>query len=215
MRSSVLTRRLLLLITSATVGFCSLAKTAKANRTVQFINNQQKAAQSNCPTEVTTLTAMLLRDIPNYTNRVLQRTTAVLPWNDFDQTRAAAGEFVRRPYRPSHVVVAGQADLTPLDLSNYTYTTDPAAGGPLTQIFFTTLSRQYSGLRAQEVQEYHWIFLTQTSAGWRLAFMFSEIDNPQTHPSPMPPRESSQNSVGQALQIWLKDCRAGVLNPLP
>ena len=176
-----------------------------------------------CPTDISTLTGMLLRDIPSYTNRVLQRTVAVLPWTEADELRLEAGMFVRRPYRPSSVLIAGQANLTPLDLNDYTYTTSPDAGGPLSQVFFTTLSRQYSGqssrLRAEEVQEYHWLFLTPTADGWRLAFMFSAIDNPETTPSPLPlsplpPRESSRNSVGQAVQIWLKDCRAGAVELL-
>lgn len=221
--------RLFTLIISVIVGNFGVLREAKANRTVQSTEvkvatstesrkqqpqKQQSQKQQrgvSCPTDTTTLTSMLLRDIPNYTNRVLQRTTAVLPWTEADTIREAAGELVRQPYRPSHVIVAGQADLTPLDLTPYTYTTDPEAGGPLTQVFFTTLSRQYWDLRAVEVQEYHWLFLAQTTDGWQLAFMFSEIDNPQTEPSPMPPRESSQSSVGQALQLWLKDCRAGIL----
>ncbi|MGB5915865.1 MAG: hypothetical protein WBG63_13440 [Phormidesmis sp.] len=167
-----------------------------------------------CPTDVDTITGMLLRDIPSYTNRVLQRTVAVLPWTETDELRLEAGMFVRRPYRPSSVLIAGQANLTPLDLNNYTYTTSPDAGGPLSQVFFTTLSRQYSGLRIEEVQEYHWLFLTPTADGWWLAFMFSAIDDPETTPSPLPPRESSRSSVGQAVQIWLKDCRAGAVELL-
>ncbi len=164
-----------------------------------------------CPADVSLLTDMLLRDIPSYTNRVLQRTVAILPWTDADRLRLEEGLFVRQPYRPSSVLIAGQANLTPIDLKDYTYTTSADAGGPLTQIFFTTLSRQYSGLRVDEVQEYHWLFLTPTTDGWRLAFMFSAIDDPETTPSPLPPRESSRSSVGQAVQIWLRDCRAGAL----
>ncbi|MEL7332243.1 MAG: hypothetical protein AAFN12_08335 [Cyanobacteria bacterium J06560_2] len=168
----------------------------------------------SCPSEPAALVGLMIRDIPDYTNRVIQRTVAVLPWTEADERRVAAGEFVRRPYRPSHVIVAGQPDLTPLDLNEYAYTTDPDAGGELTQVFFTTLSRQYSDLRAEEVQQYHWLFLTQTTDGWRLAFMFSAIDTPQTNPSPMPPRESSQSSVGQAVRIWLKDCRADAIQAI-
>ncbi|MGD1900033.1 MAG: hypothetical protein ACFB16_24190, partial [Phormidesmis sp.] len=162
-----------------------------------------------CPSEATTLTTLLLRDLPSYTNRVLQRTVAVLPWTDAARLRSAEDELVRQPYRPSYVIVASQADLTPIDLSEYTYTTDAAAGGPLTQVFFTTLSRQYSDLRVSDVQEYHWAFLAPAADGWRLAFMFSAIDDPRLTSSPMPPRESSRSSVGQAVRTWLRDCRAG------
>lgn len=167
-----------------------------------------------CPADIETLSALMMRDLPNYTNRVLQRTVAVLPWTEADELRQANGEFVRSPYRPSHVLVAGQVDLTPLDLNEYAFTTSPEAGGPLTQMFFTTLSRHYSGLQADEVQEYHWLFLTQTPEGWRLAFMFSSVDDANDSRAPLPPTESSSSSVGQAVQIWLRDCRAGAIDAI-
>ena len=158
-----------------------------------------------CPPDIETLTALLIRDLPNYTNRVIQRTVAALPNNRVDG---------RAPYRPSYVLIAGRLELEPLDLNEYAFTTSPEAGGPLTQVFFTTLSRQYSGLRVNEVQQFHWLFLTQASDGWRLALMFSAIDDVQTVRSPTPPRESSESSVGQAVQLWLRDCRASAIYPL-
>ena len=167
-----------------------------------------------CPTDTAELTELMLRDLPNYTNRVLQRTVAVLPPAEADEQREREGEFVREPYRPSHVLIAGQANLTPLDLNDYTYTTSTEAGGPLKQVFFTTLSRQYFGLRDSEVQEYHWLFLTQTTDGWRRAFMFSSVDNAQSTRAALPPFESSGSSVGQAVQLWLRDCRAGAIASL-
>lgn len=158
-----------------------------------------------CPDDVETLTALLIRDLPNYTNRVLQRTVAALPGNQTDG---------REAYRPSYVLVAGRAEFEPIDLDDYTFTTDSAAGGPISQVFFTTLSRQYAGLRDRQVQEYHWLFLTQAEDGWRLAFMFSSIDDDRTIGAALPPRENSEGSVGKAVQIWLKDCRAGAIYPL-
>ncbi|MGB3297576.1 MAG: hypothetical protein WBA76_04845 [Phormidesmis sp.] len=166
---------------------------------------------SICPSDIEPLTAALIRDIPNYTNRVLQRTVAVLPNSSAD---SLSDSIARAPYRPSYVLIAGRPELEPLDLSNYALTTDPEAGGPLTQVFFTTLSRQYSGLRVNEVQEYHWLFLAQVPDGWWLAFMFSAIDDADTVRSPLPPRENSEGSVGQAVQLWLRDCRAGVIDRL-
>jgi hypothetical protein len=185
-------------------------------------------SRNACPTEPEALTAALIRDIPNYTNRVLQRTTAVLnnaesslenpfsdnllnnPLNDL----STASILTRSPYRPSYVLVAGSLNLTPLDLNEYAFTTAPEAGGPLTQVFFTTLSRQYSGLRFNEVQEYHWLFLAPTADGWWPAFIFSSVDNPATVRAPSPPRENSRGSVGQAVQLWLRDCRAGTIEPV-
>lgn len=162
-------------------------------------------ARTQCPADIETLTAMLLRDLPDYTNRVLQRTVAALPGNEVDG---------REPYRPSHVLIAGRAEFEPLDLQTYALTTDPEAGGPLVQVFFTTLSRQYSRLRWQDVQEYHWLFLARADDGWWPAFIFSALDNAETSRAPMPPRENSQGSVGQAVQLWLRDCRAAAVYPL-
>lgn len=185
-----------------------------------------------CPADVETLTTLMIRDIPNYTNRVLQRTSAVLQWTEADELRLAAGELVRQAYQPSHVLIAGQVNLEPLDLAEYTYTTSPEAGGPIEQVFFTTRSRQYSqqsfgsvgrdpgsdssrningDISAEDVEEFHWAFLTQTTGGWRLAFMFSSVDDVDNRRTALPPRENSQGSVGQAVQLWLRDCRAGAI----
>jgi len=165
-----------------------------------------------CPTDIETLTALILRDIPDYTNRVLQRTVAVIPNRNINSP--SSNSILNEPYRPSFVLIAGRPDLEPIDLNEYAFTTDAAAGGPLTQVFFTTLSRQYSGLKVNEVQEYHWLFLAAAPDGWWLSFMFSAIDNADTERSPLPPRENSQGSVGKAIQLWLRDCRAGAIDRL-
>ncbi len=167
-----------------------------------------------CPTTAESLTRLLIRDIPNYTNRVLQRTVAVIPHREGAAVQSVGSPLRREPYRPSYVLIAGRPELDPVDLNQYAFTTEPDSGGPLTQLFFTTLSRQYSGLKANELQEYHWLFLSQADDGWRLAFMFSAVDDVETVRSPTPPRENSEGSVGQAVQLWLKDCRAGAINPL-
>lgn len=167
---------------------------------------------TQCPTDIEPLAELLVRDIAGYTNRVLQRTVAVLPWTEADVLRTLeSNEIVREPYRPSSVLIAGKLNLEPLELNEYAFTTSPQTGGEVTQLFFTTLSRQYSGLQVKETQEYHWVFLTQSVDGWRLAFMFSAIDGLPIVQIITPPRESSESSVGQAIQLWLRDCRAGVI----
>lgn len=224
-------------------GLCSVVQPpVRAHTNIPNVENIEKMAETEteprpydpirppmtCPADVETLTALMIRDIPNYTNRVLQRTSAVLQWTEADELRLAAGELVRQPYRPSHVLIAGQINLEPLDLADYTYTTSPEAGGPIEQVFFTTRSRQYSqqslgntdsgisqnisrNISTEEIEEFHWAFLTQTTDGWRLAFMFSSVDDVDNHRPALPPRENSQGSVGQAIQLWLRDCRAGAI----
>ena len=183
----------------------TVSKPAVSNPSEEVVPFAPLRPQTACPTDVETLAALLIRDLPGYTNRVLQRTVAALPNNETDG---------REAYRPSTVLVAGRAEFEPIDLDDYTFTTESGAGGPISQVFFTTLSRQYAGLRDRQVQEYHWLFLTQAKDGWRLAFIYSAIDDDLTVGAALPPRENSEGSVGKAVQLWLRDCRAGAIYPL-
>ena len=160
-------------------------------------NSLQLATAISCPSDVETLTSLLLHDLPSYANRVMQRS--------------------RRPNRTadsfSYVVVAGRPEFEPLTLGPGQYT-PPSTGAdpePPQQIFFTTLERQYRGGKTSEIQLYHWLFLTQTTDGWRLAMMFSQIGSSAPERPPTPPRESSKGIVGQAVSLWLRDCRAGAI----
>ncbi len=152
---------------------------------------------SKCPTDVKTLTSMLMRDIPSYANRVLRRVRRL------DRT---ANSF-------SYVIVAGNPEFEPLQLGPGEYTSAASATNlePPQQVFFTTLERQYLGGKATESQHYHWLFLSQTPGGWRLVMMFSRIGSSSRERSPTPPRESSNGVIGQAVSIWLQDCRAGAI----
>ncbi|MEL6936593.1 MAG: hypothetical protein AAFO59_07990 [Cyanobacteria bacterium J06607_17] len=148
-----------------------------------------------CPENFDTLTDLLIRDIPSYTNRVIQSSVADIP----------------TAYRPAYVIAANHPERTPLDIEERVYTTNPGSGEPLHQLFFTTLERQYSGLDDTSINHFHWLFLAPSEAGWHMVFMFSAIkaeDEVQ-----LPPRDSSQGSVGQAVQRWLRDCRAEAIVP--
>jgi hypothetical protein len=165
-----------------------------------FAPNWAVAAKStiDCPADVETLTSLLIRDLPSYTNRVIQRSRRL---------NRTVDSF-------SYVLVAGKAEFTPLTLGPGQYTSASATDlEPPQQVFFTTLERQYQSGKAFEFQLYHWLFLTQTSSGWRVAMMFSRIGSSRQGRPPTPPRESSKGSVGQAVTTWLRDCRAGVIRP--
>ncbi|MEM9904475.1 MAG: hypothetical protein AAF921_05555 [Cyanobacteria bacterium P01_D01_bin.44] len=160
---------------------------------------------TSCPEDISQLTELLTRDLPSYTNRVLQRSLG--------EIRTDFSTPALDQYRPAHVLLAGQTELVPLDITDRVYTTSPTAGDSLAQIFFTTLEREYSGTRAITLQHLHWAFLTPSETGWRLAFMFSTLDDP-TQPDPiLPPRESTLGSIGQAVKLWLRDCRTGNIYP--
>lgn len=149
-----------------------------------------------CPGDVETLTALMLKDLPSYANRVMQRSR----------------RSVRTPSSAISVLVAGRPEFEPLTLGPGPYTPPASASDlePPQQVFFTTLERQYRGGKASYTQLYHWLFLTQTPEGWRVATMFSRIGSSSGRP-PTPPQESSKGVVGQAVNIWLRDCRAGAI----
>src|SRR5919199_3390038 len=151
---------------------------------------------SKCPADVEKLTSLMLKDLPSYANRVMQRTRR--------STRTSSSS--------SYVVVAGRQEFEPLTLGPGQYTPPASTTDlePPKQVFFTTLERQYLGGKASYMQLYHWLFLAQTRDGWRVAMMYSRFGSSSGRP-PTPPQESSRGIVGQAVSNWLRDCRAGAI----
>ena len=138
----------------------------------------------------------LLRDLPSYTNRASQR----------------ARRLKRKTDVYSYMSLAGKPDFTPLPLNPGINTTDAPKSSEekVEQVFFTTLERQYTRGRAVQLQEFHWLFLTKSQSGWRMVTMFSQIGSyPVTKNPPTPPRDSSNGTVAQGINAWLRDCRAG------
>ena len=145
--------------------------------------------------DVEILTAQLLKDLPSYANRVSQR--------------------LRRPNRTfdiyTYVLLAGRPEFAPLTLGPGEYLpSEPAALDETTrQVFITTLERQYTDGKPVQLQEYHWLFLTKTDSGWRLAMMFSRTGTYPSKQPPTRPRDSSNGVIAQAVRTWLRDCQAG------
>lgn len=162
-----------------------------------------------CPTDLETLLPLLLRDLPSYANRKIQN----------------ARRFGGSLRTTSYVIIAGRPETAPLTLGPGVYA--PAAPNAsdqngFQQVFLTTLERSYSTRFLQEVQHYHWLFLTPVSDGWRLGMMYSRIgEGPDAgkavtgddYTVTTPPQESSTGAIGQAVQDWLRDCRAGKISP--
>ena len=146
-----------------------------------------------CPEDLQELTPYLLRDLPNYSNRVIQRTQ----------------KYNREAGIRNFIITAGKAEFEPLDLPRIEYHShnknDPE------QVFFTVLERQYKDNEVTNIQTYHWLFLTQTDSGWRTVMMFSRFGDSQDSIPPAPPRETTDGIIGQAVQLWLNDCRASTV----
>lgn len=146
--------------------------------------------QASCPQNFETLSDLLIRDIPSYTNRILQSSVA----------------DISTAYRPTYVITASRPERMPLEITDRVYTTPSDSSEDLHQLFFTTLERQYSGLDTVAIEHFHWLFLAPDENGWQMVFMFSAIEAEDG--AQIPPRDSSQGSVGQAVRRWLTDCAA-------
>jgi hypothetical protein len=189
----------------------------RADATPLLVANQSAAKPSQtsftCPNQLPELTALLLRDLPAYSNRIIQRTQ--------DLNQAAGNE--------NYIITASKAEFEPLDLPRLSYDQSKHIGdrvarseaSPLgypkgnrqpEQVFFTVLERQYIQGKIVDTQTYHWLFLTLTHSGWRTVMLFSRFGNPQEGGLPTPPKETTNGIIGRGVQLWLRDCRAGTVS---
>jgi hypothetical protein len=159
-------------------------------RAIAFSNNLENVS---CPRDLETLTNRLLKDLPSYTNRVIQRS------RQLDRNYDIA----------TYVLLAGRPEFKPLPLKSLQY--NPVLPDTSQQVFFTTLERQYGNNKVIRRQNYHWLFLTQSSDGWRLALVFTQFGAARKDEPPNPPQENSNGAIGQAIRLWLRDCRAGTI----
>jgi hypothetical protein len=163
------------------------------NTVVNSTKNPTKK-KSTCPNNVPELTKLLLKDLPAYGNRVIQRTQV--------RNQAAGIE--------NYILTASQAEFKPLQLPRLPYDQIDAAQEP-TQVFFTVLERQYIQDEIVDISSYHWLFLTSTTKGWQTVMLFSRFGNTTENSPPAPPRETTEGIIGQGIQLWLRDCNAGTV----
>jgi hypothetical protein len=153
----------------------------------------QLVAQFNqCPARLPQLAELLVRDLPSYANRVVQRRRQKLGLNY------------------SNYLVAGRPETTPQLIENPEYRPASPATAPL-QLYLSTLEQRFVGRQSSNFQQFHWLFLAKGKKDWHLVTMYSRQG--RTSGEPLPPIESLQSSVGEAVQIWLRDCNAGVIKP--
>jgi hypothetical protein len=158
--------------------------------------------QNACPAELEPLLAGLLRDLPSYANRVARRSLGV--------NEGVAGYGT--------LLLAGRAEFEPLDISDRRFGSSSGEPDAVRQVFFTTLERQYTATEQIHLQQFHWLFITLGSDGWYPVAMFSRLGVDPVRETalrpPTPPQESSDSVVGQAVRLWLRDCRAGAVYPV-
>ncbi len=183
---------------------------------------------STCPENLEALITQMLPDLPGYANRVLRREP---PWSQADLkiyvVIAGNPEFEPLPTTGSGRSTTGRrrtrlenslpslnskpnsesepesssSDLpqTPPQTPNDELKDDPQ------QVFLTTLERQYRGNQVVEIPRYHWLFLTKTTQGWRLALIFSRMGSNRPNEPLTPPEESSDSFIAEAIRLWLRD----------
>ncbi len=150
----------------------------------------------SCPKTINSLTEQLLKDLPGYANRVIQRSR--LP--------------SRNQSNSTYFVLAGKPQFNPLSQNisgDYVPVFPNAETEAVKQVFFTTLERQYGNQNVYSVENYHWLFLTATEQGWYLVTLYSRFGLPDSNHPPTPPQETSNGIIGTAIQLWLRDCRFG------
>jgi hypothetical protein len=146
---------------------------------------------TTCPADVEQLTRALLRDLPEYINRI---------------SHQQGGSQSQR-----YAIAASKANLNPLPI---TYSGSPKSpDSQLHQVFFTVLERQYETQRRADAQRHHWMILAYSPrTGWQLATLYSRsTPYPADNQTPSAMQETSQEVVGRAIRRWLRDCRAGVI----
>lgn len=156
----------------------------------------QRSPRYTCPAEVEPLVKLMLRDLPGYANRVTNRLRTI-------------DTGLR-----SYVVLAGRPEFEPLPLAPEPIADASDPPERPQQVFITTLERQYQGNQFTSIQQYHWLFFTQTSEGWYLALSFTRTGGYPANQPPTPPRDSSDGVIAQAIRRWLRDCRAGAVRTI-
>ncbi len=172
--------------------------------------SQAATRDRTCPTQIEPLIQAMLPNLPAYANRI-----AVISAEANASKRPSEGRILstssRLRFQPprSTVILAGRPEFEPLPIrSSFNQAPDPT----LQQAFITTLERESVSGQPTNIQQFHWLFLTRTDIGWQLAFMFTRTGRNQNLATP--PRESSQGTIGQAVQLWLRDCNARGVNLL-
>lgn len=141
------------------------------------------------------LTQSLTKDIADYGNRVIQ-SSRIFP--------------NLKNFLPTYIVTTGIPDTESLPLNNFSQRDFPSSDNQeIKQLFLTTLERQYpSGNRIIETQNFHWLIFTLTPQGWHLVKAMTRFGYPQSEGdfSISPPRDTTNGIIGQAVNLWLRDC---------
>ncbi len=152
--------------------------------------NYQLSKQSFvCPSKLEPLIEQMLKDLPSYANRVIQRSR-------FPKSKDSSSIYV---------LLAGKPNYNPLPLTVLQY--QKVLPDKTEQVFFTTLERHFTNQGFQERQNSHWLFLTSLGGSRKLVMLYTQLGSTMPNQPPLPPLETSQGIIGQAVSLWLRDCQ--------
>jgi hypothetical protein len=155
---------------------------------IKSVNSLKDRSQS-CPKHLPSLVDRMLKDLPSYANRVIQRQSNV--------TKTKTPSF--------NIIAAGKPEFELLKSKSSEYTPNFTENSQ--QVFFTTLERRYSSDRYTDIQSYHKLILTPTDKGWQMVLMFSQLGTQDPNRPPLPPEDTTSGYIGQAVSLWLRDCQ--------
>ncbi|MEO1209478.1 MAG: hypothetical protein AAFX78_08040 [Cyanobacteria bacterium J06638_20] len=152
-----------------------------------------------CPIDLDALMPLLLRDLPSYSNRVIQRARVR------DRSADISG-YILLSSLPD-------IDMAPFDPGNPPPLNPIEPESTVQQVFFTTLERQYGISGFTQIQAHHQLFLTLTdTVGWQIVLMQTILDEYPSGALLSEPRDSTYGVVAQGIELWLRDCQAGAID---
>lgn len=182
--------RLITIIFSSLLTLITFPTFAESNK-----SNPQNNLSKQCEGDWEEVAKSIMKNIPNYSNRVIQRGSIFSHSLNF---------------LPTYIITVNQGKTTPSDFDLTSF--PPIKYQPkeeIKQLFFSTKERQYSNSQQIiETENFHWLIFTDTPEGWRLVMAMTRFG----YPSPQgfitsPPKDTTNGVIGQAVNLWLRDCQ--------
>jgi hypothetical protein len=130
--------------------------------------------ERSCPQKIESLADALAKEIPGYLNRTYSRL-----------------KF------KTQVQSVGLPELQPLSLSAGSLSSKPPEANTDPQQIFLSVRDRNAG-STQSVDRAYWLFMTNTKRGWRLAMVFTRIEQ-------APPEDVSDGAIATSVRAWLRD----------
>lgn len=131
--------------------------------------------ERSCPQKIESLADALAKEIPGYLNRTYSRL-----------------KFKTQVHSVS------LPDLNPLPLAAGSIASAKVseANSDPQQIFLSVRDRQAGS--TETIDRAYWLFMTNTKRGWRLAMVFTRIEQ-------APPEDVSDGAIATSVRAWLRD----------